>query len=83
MAPGELSKINGGSLKCEEVYLRAVTLLKNQINQRWEVVETDKENVSQNMPSEAYAVQISDQDKELVKANIFAALQIAQTKKIS
>jgi hypothetical protein len=32
MAPGELSKINGGSLKCEEVYLRAVTLLKNQIN---------------------------------------------------
>jgi hypothetical protein len=65
MAPNELANIksvNGGSLKCEEVYLSAVTLLKNQINQRWEMPDDkslDKENVSQNLPQQQHAPQIS------------------------
>ena len=65
MTPNELSKIksvSGGSLKCDEVYLRAVTLLKNQINERWEMADDkfqEKENVSQNLPQQQHAPQIS------------------------
>lgn len=54
MQPGEMMKmqsISGGPIKGEEVYLNALILLKNIINDYWEnkseaTPSEDKENVS-------------------------------------
>jgi hypothetical protein len=60
----------GAELDVHQVYLQAVTLLKNQINERWEVSDdssADKENVSQNSQHTVQAPQISEYEKNLVK----------------
>lgn len=54
-SPAEIAKItgvNGQPLNVADVLLRAVSLLKNTINQSWQMAKTDatsdKENVSDN-----------------------------------
>ena len=58
MKPNDLKSmqsVSGGALKCDEVYLAALVLLKNIINEHWEHPEgsqgdssNDKENMSLN-----------------------------------
>ena len=50
MRPAEVQKINNGSLKVDDVCLRASSLLKNIINFNWELADSqetvDKENIN-------------------------------------
>ena len=85
MAPGEVAKIpgvNGGSLPAGEVCLRAVSLLKNIVNDGWLMPTAQGQTADQSQTA-----QISKEDKDFIKANIFDSLAIARTtlkdKKIS
>ena len=84
MSPSEVSKIsgmNGTPLKPEEVCLRAVSLLKTIINTSWDINDNvEKENVSQNQGNnQLFQVQISLADKEYIKNNIFACMDMFNT----
>ena len=86
MQPENMQKIksaSGGQLNFDEVYLRAVTLLKNNINQRWGDQDEDKENVSQNTPKQHFGPSLSENYKGMVKQNIFTALDKSMSKQIS
>lgn len=87
MSPSEVSKIsgsNGQPLKPEEVCLRAVSLLKTIINTSWDS-EREKENVNNsNLPQASFQALISEADKEFIRNNIFACMDmfICTNKKI-
>ncbi len=92
--PQSVASIQGLSgEKGEEVYLRAVSLLKNIINTSWSMSsqpggEANKENVctvNQAQNGQWMQREISEEEKKMVKTNIFRALDIAsvQSKRIS
>lgn len=97
MNPNELSNmlsVKGDPKTSEDVYTQACVLLKNIVNKYWESPSgakqdsssQDKENVSlnsnsQNQNKPTYTV--SEEGKDLVKANIFSALDLASSKRIS
>jgi len=82
MSPGEVAKIpgaNGGALSAHEVCLRAVSLLKNTINNSWSMPAGPAgEAANQNqVGNPTMTAQISKEDKDFIKANIFDSLAIA------
>ena len=83
--PHEVAKIEGHTkqpLDAQEVILRAVSLLKNTINEKWLAVpeQVDKENVPQNVlpalkaPQMKQGPEIADPDKAYVRSRIITAL---------
>ena len=75
MSPGEVAKIpgvDGGAMPANEVCLRAVSLLKNTINNSWSTPDAAEGQANPTM-----AGGIGKEDKDFIKANIFDALAIA------
>ena len=78
MSPGEVGKIpgvNGAALPAHEVCLRAVSLLKNIVNDAWSMPTAAGEQTAvQNQTA-----QMSEADRAFIKANIFDSLAIARS----